>query len=124
MKIKMKIISTENLRDHIINKDNVIIIDVRELFELQYGIIPTSIHIPLSKIEFFLSNPSIFKKNYNKDLTKSKHIIFYCRTGNRSAQATQIAIRLGFKNTQNYKGSIWEWSEIDPNVKRYGAFSN
>ena len=34
--------------------------------------------------------------------------------------ATKIAISKGFTKSKNYAGSIWEWSEHDPNVKRYG----
>lgn len=103
------IISTNELKELIDNKVDFILIDVREQNELGFGMIPTAIHIPLGNLT----------NDLNK-FDKDDNIIFYCRTGSRSGGVTQFAIRLGFKNVRNYKGSIWEWSKIDPNVKRYG----
>jgi rhodanese-related sulfurtransferase len=108
----VSIISTDELKSKIDSKSDFTLIDVREKEELEYGMIPTAINIPLDKLESELLMEGRFDKN--------KEIIFNCRTGARSAMATEIAIRLGFTNAKNYKGSIWEWSEIDSNVKRYG----
>ena len=108
----MEIISTEELKELIDDEGDYVLIDVRELNELDFGVIPTSQHIPLIDL----------RKGLGK-FDKSDNIIFYCRTGSRSEGATQIAIDLGFVNAKNYKGSIWEWSLIDSNVERYGPGS-
>ena len=104
-----KIISTENLKDLIDNEGDYKLIDVREPYELIHGVIPTSKNIPLNSIKDQL-------QNFNKD----DNLIFYCRTGSRSDAATKLALENGYSNSVNYKGSIWAWSEIDNNVKRYG----
>ena len=109
MKEIKPIISTDELRKLIDNNGDYVLIDVREPSELEYGMIPSAINIPLDDIEFGIGR---FDKNDN--------LIFYCRTGGRSHQATETAKRLGFSNPRNYKGSIWEWSKIDSNVMRYG----
>ena len=107
------IITIEELNNKIKDKlSNHILIDVREKEELEFGMIPTAINVPLDEVGIALSDSGKFNKN--------SEIIFYCRTGSRSAMATETAVRLGFTNTKNFKGSIWEWSEIDSNVKRYG----
>ncbi|KAA1092958.1 hypothetical protein PGT21_019220 [Puccinia graminis f. sp. tritici] len=40
-------------------------------------------------------------------------IVFYCRSGARSARALDIARLKGFKNVRNYKGS-WSYSATGP----------
>ncbi|MEK6952450.1 MAG: rhodanese-like domain-containing protein [Nanoarchaeota archaeon] len=109
MKEIKPIISTDELRELIDNSGNYVLIDVREPSELEYGMIPSAINIPLDDIEFGIER---FDKNDN--------LIFYCRTGGRSHQAAETAKRLGFFNSRNYKGSVWEWSKIDSNVMMYG----
>ena len=115
------IISTEELKKLIDKKDKFILIDVRNKEELHNGIIPTAKNIPLPELEdAFNLNEKEFKNKYNFNKPSGKdNMIAYCRTGGRSHIATDILIKKGFK-ARNYEGSIWEWSTIDPNVKRYG----
>jgi len=89
--------------------------------ELLNGVIPSSKNIPLAEVPPSLDfSPEEFKEKYGFDkFTKEDDLIFHCRTGGRSHEATRIAIAKGF-NARNYKGSIWDWSEIDSDVKRYG----
>ena len=116
-------ISTEELKRLIDEKGNYVLIDVREPTELHYGIIPTARNIPLREIQFILSqlNESELKEKYK--FSKEDNLIFYCRTGSRSSDITETAINHGFSNARNYQGSIWEWSQIDNSVKRYGPGS-
>ena len=116
-----QIISRDELKKLIDDKGDYILIDVRNADELRFGIIPTARNIPLSSIEHSLDIPEAeFEESFGfSKLKKENNIIFYCRTGGRSQVATTIAISKGYVNARNYAGSIWEWSEIDPNVKRY-----
>jgi rhodanese-related sulfurtransferase len=99
----------------------VLLIDVREPSEVQtYGSIPTSINIPMGSAATELSlTPEAFKQKYGKIISKDKKIIFYCRSGTRSEAVVKIALEKGYFNSINYKGSALEWSDIDPNVKKY-----
>lgn len=38
-------------------------------------------------------------------------MVFFCRSGKRSATACEIANRQGYPNTRNYVGSWLEWCE-------------
>ena len=116
----MKTIFLHELQELINSKGNYILIDVREVDELAYGIIPTSICIPLSTFTDIIDlDETEFKHKYhcNKPI-KTDNIILYCRSGVRSAQAAAFLEAHGFTAT-NYKGSILEWSTIDSSVKRY-----
>src|SRR3989338_1479778 len=115
------IISRNELKKLIDLKGDYVLIDVRNTDELANGMIPSAKNIPLSKIEHaFDMDEDEFKETYGfSKFTKKDNLIFHCRTGGRSEMATQIALGKGY-NARNYAGSIWEWAEIDKNVKRYG----
>lgn len=120
-----KTIKIKELKELIAKKKDYILIDVRNPDELVNGIIPTSKNIPLDELENALEmNPEKFRESYNfSKFSKKDNLIFYCRTGGRSLIATNLAASKGY-NARNYAGSIWEWSETDPKVKRYGPEPN
>ena len=79
---------------------NVIILDVRTPQEYKEGHISNAINIPVQILGQQLDK----LKNF-----KDKKILVYCRSGHRSAIASQILDRAGFKNVYNLKGGLFEW---------------
>ncbi|WP_299238203.1 rhodanese-like domain-containing protein [Sulfurihydrogenibium sp.] len=79
---------------------NVIILDVRTPQEYQEGHISNAINIPVQ-----ILGQQLDKLNNFKD----KKILVYCRSGHRSAIASQILDKAGFKNVYNLKGGLFEW---------------
>ena len=79
---------------------NIIILDVRTPQEYQEGHISNAINIPVQILGQQLDK----LKNF-----KDKKILVYCRSGHRSAIASQILDRAGFKNVNNLKGGLFEW---------------
>jgi rhodanese-related sulfurtransferase len=78
-----------------------IVIDVRTPAEWQQGVI--------SGADLFIDyNSPAFKQQLAK-LDKSKTYIVYCRSGGRSAGASQVMIDSGFKNVINMQGGITSW---------------
>lgn len=122
MENQTSIITINELNELIESKKDYILVDVRNKDELQNGMISTANNIPLPEIEnaLDLSRGEFEEKFKFPKFEKDDNLIFYCRTGGRSEKATNIAISKGFAKSKNYAGSIWEWSEHDPNVKRYG----
>lgn len=114
-------ISMDELKALIDENGDYVLIDVREKDELSYGMIPTAHHIPLQEVPWALSTtPEVFEKKFQfPQPKKTDLVIFHCRTGGRSDAATQQAVTAGYTNAKNFAGSIWEWAEIDQNVKRY-----
>jgi len=117
----MQIISRDALKTLIDTKAEYVLIDVREKEELSYGMIPTAHHVPLHDIEeaFTLSQQAFQEKYHFSQPKKEDTVIFYCRTGGRSAMATGFVEEKGFVHAKNYAGSIYDWASIDPNVRRY-----
>ena len=92
-------------------KEDFVLLDVREPFEYQIAKIPGSRLIPLGELSKRLSELEPYKE---------KEIIAHCKMGGRSAKACELLIRSGFKNVRNVVGGISEWSnKIDPAVPKY-----
>ncbi|KAG5719342.1 Heat shock protein 67B2 [Termitomyces sp. T112] len=87
------------------------LIDVREPDEVIQGMIPSAINLPLSVLgnSLHLDPAAFFEKHGFKKPQKDQQLIFYCRSGKRSASASDVAKRNGFTNILNYKGSWLEW---------------
>ncbi|KAI5123576.1 hypothetical protein M0805_003394 [Coniferiporia weirii] len=88
------------------------IIDVREPDEVILGSIPSSVNLPLSGIaESLHLNPIAFKEKHGYEKPKrSQEIVFYCRSGKRSATASDVAKKNGYANIHNYEGSWLDWT--------------
>nr|QTJ02332.1 thiosulfate sulfurtransferase/rhodanese-like domain-containing protein [Xenograpsus testudinatus] len=90
---------------------DIALIDVRDTQELEnYGGIPGSLNIPLSKIKNALQLPEdewIREYNMEKPELHDRNLVFYARGPNASSAAVEIAHRLGFKRSRHYIGG-WE----------------
>ena len=85
-----------DIRD-IIRKSNYCIVDVREPFEFDRGHVDGAINLPLSR----------FMEGLNHIEQCDGHVLFYCRSGMRSGQATSFLQSRGFENVRN-GGSMFE----------------
>lgn len=73
------------------------IIDVRETEEVEEGMIPGAVHIPLGLIG-----------DKAKELDPSKEYILVCRSGGRSGRACQFLESQGYK-VVNMAGGMLDW---------------
>ncbi|KAJ3267439.1 hypothetical protein HK104_005891 [Borealophlyctis nickersoniae] len=97
------------------------LIDVREPAEVSdSGVIPTAHHIPVNTLLDALQLPaSEFQAKYNfAKPTRDDHVVFYCRSGRRSALAYDIAKGLGYGGVRNYSGSWLEWEKCGGPVEK------
>jgi adenylyltransferase/sulfurtransferase len=54
------------------------------------------------------------------ELPRDAHLVVYCRSGSRSAQAVAVLRMAGFENAWNLQGGILAWIDrIDPSLTRY-----
>ncbi|XP_024138722.1 thiosulfate:glutathione sulfurtransferase [Oryzias melastigma] len=106
-------VSYEELKHLLANNPNLFLVDVRNQDEWDAGHIPRAIHIQLDTVEAaFTMNSEDFRARYGVDKPPldSPNMVFYCRTGKRSAQGLCTVKRLGYVNVRNYPGSYTEWS--------------
>ena len=92
-------ISMEEAKRLMTEEVGYIIVDVRTLEEYAGGHIPNAICIP---------NESIGDEMPEKLPNKEQLILVYCRSGNRSKQASQKLTKLDYTNVKEF-GGIMDW---------------
>jgi rhodanese-related sulfurtransferase len=80
-------------------KAGVVIVDVREPYELREGYIPGAVHIPLGSLSRRL-----------KELDPSKELVIVCRSGNRSITAAHFLQQGGFTQVSSMAGGMISWT--------------
>ena len=89
----------------LINKDEISLIDVRDIRELwKEGTIENAKHIPRGMLEFWLDPDSTYYKS-NK-IQDMKKMVLFCAAGFRSALATKSLVDMGFKNVAHVDGGF------------------
>jgi rhodanese-related sulfurtransferase len=84
------------------------LIDVREPDEVIQGSIPSAVNLPLSTLnESFYLNPVAFKEKFGFEKPKrDQELVFYCRSGKRSASASDLAKKKGFTKCVSLYGLL------------------
>lgn len=114
LEIKRAMSGTQNVTPaqavQLINKEDALILDIREDNELAQGSIRGSKHYALSVLKQRLDE----LKQY-----ADKPVIAYCKLGNRSNEACNILRQNNFTNVVSLKGGIEAWkTENLPVVKK------
>lgn len=92
-------ISAQEAKKMMDSTDTYTLIDVRTKEEYEQGHIPGAILVPNETIDTEMP----------KELTDTKAtILVYCRSGNRSAQASEKLAKMGYENVYDF-GGINEW---------------
>ncbi|HET7453853.1 MAG TPA: rhodanese-like domain-containing protein, partial [Thermoanaerobaculia bacterium] len=86
-----------------------VLLDVREPRETSIAVLPGAVEIPLGHLPRELHR-----------LAPDTEIVVYCKTGARSARATEFLREAGFERVRNLEGGIDRWArEVDPSLPRY-----
>lgn len=88
-----------------INREDAVVLDVREENEYQEGHIINAVHVPLSQLDDKLGE---LEKKY-----KNKPVIAACRSGHRSGQACSKLKKAGIENTHNLSGGVMAWKSAN-----------
>lgn len=86
-------ISVEDL--HAAVAGGAVLVDVREAFEIAQGALPYKHHIPLGALQGRM-----------RELSPDDDLIIYCRSGARSASATQFLLSHGYPRVRNLIGGM------------------
>jgi adenylyltransferase/sulfurtransferase len=89
--------------------ENLLVIDVREEWELQLARIPDVVHVPMNQLPARLG-----------EFSRDAETIVMCHAGGRSLRVAHYLANQGFTNVANLTGGISAWSqEIDATVPQY-----
>ena len=86
----------------LLNREDAVVIDVRESGEWTTGHIANARHVALSQIDKQLGDLEKFK---------SRPVIVCCASGNRSSSACSKLRKAGFEKVFNLSGGIGAWKE-------------
>ena len=93
--------------EELYQRNDVVILDVREDSEYNAGHIPGATLVPLGQIP-----------NRLDEIPKDKTVIAVCRSGNRSSQATNFLRQQGFDNVHNMTGGMNAWSQAGYEIEK------
>lgn len=92
-----------------INRQDAVVVDVREDAEYAKGHVMGARHIPLSQLGTRAGELQKFK---------SKPLIAYCESGTRSAQAVSVLRKQGFEQVFNLTGGFAAWQQAGLPVEK------
>ena len=99
-------ISMQEAMDMMEKEKNYIILDVRTVAEYESGHIPGAICVP---------NETIGTEKIPELPDKDQLILVYCRSGNRSKQASEKLVKLGYTNIVEFGGiNSWPGEIVKP----------
>lgn len=102
-------ITPEELAVELASPDPPFLVDVREPEEWKIVRLPAAHLIPRLELPDRLG-----------EITQAHRVVVYCKTGRRSAQATQLLTGLGFQNVRNLTGGIDAYTKrVDPTLPWY-----
>jgi phage shock protein E len=88
-------ISAEDAKKKLANNEVDIVLDVRTNMEYNLGHYPNAKHIPITLLE---------QRAPNELPDRTARILIYCNTGQRSRKASEILLKLGYKNVNYIAG--------------------
>ena len=86
----------------LINRQNALILDLRESSEYAAGRVPNALHIPLSQLDARARELAKFV---------GRPVIAYCDRGLRSRRAVSVLSKLGFSEVFTLDGGLRAWSD-------------
>jgi rhodanese-related sulfurtransferase len=89
------------------DRDDVLVLDVREQWEYDAGHIPGVTLLPMGEIPGRMS-----------EIPTDQTVILTCRSGNRSGQVADFLRQQGYENVHNMSGGILEWESAGLDVER------
>jgi len=92
-----------------INRQDAVMVDVREDAEYAKGHVMDARHIPLSQLSARVGELQKFK---------SKPLIAYCESGTRSGQAVSVLRKQGFEQVFNLTGGFAAWQQAGLPVEK------
>ncbi len=102
-------VTPESLHDRMAKEDPPLLVDVREDWEVGFGMLPGAVHIPLGSI------PARWK-----EIPPDRDVVVYCHGGMRSWQAMQFLRSRGLSRVASLEGGTEAWStRVDPSLPRY-----
>jgi rhodanese-related sulfurtransferase len=87
--------------------ERIVLLDCRDLPEVNLGRIPNAVHVSRGNIE----------TRIEAIIPRDAHVIIYCASGNRSALVADTMQQMGYDNVASMAGGINRWAEIGGDIE-------
>jgi rhodanese-related sulfurtransferase len=87
--------------------DAMVVLDVRDLPEVNLGKIPGAIHISRGRLE----------QNIEAAVPRDANVVIYCANGNRSALAAVTLRDMGYEHVSSMSAGINGWTSIGGDIE-------
>lgn len=102
-------IGPEALKARLDRREPLVLVDVRDDWEVRLCALDNAVHIPMPEVEFRTA-----------ELDPGDEIVVYCHQGVRSAAVAEYLRSLGFGKVWNLAGGLDRWArQVDPAMRRY-----
>jgi len=93
----------------LINREDAIVIDIRDPAEYAQGHVPNARHIPAGELA---------RRSSELEKWKNQPLILCCATGARSNAALETLRKAGFDKLYNLRGGMMEWQKAGQPISR------
>lgn len=100
-------VSPEQVIDMQQRGDRLVLLDCRDLPEVNLGRIPDAVHISRGNIE----------TRVEAIIPRDVQVVIYCASGNRSALVADTMQQMGYTNVASMAGGINQWAEIGGDIE-------
>jgi len=87
--------------------EKVVLVDIREIQEVNAAKIPDSVHVPRSHLE----------SRVEAQVRRDANVVLYCASGNRSVFASDTLQTMGYSTVASMSGGIRGWADAGGEVE-------
>lgn len=89
--------------------EDLVLLDVREPWELAIASVPGALHVPMAEVPGRLA-----------EIDRGREVVVLCRSGGRSSQVARFLEAQGYASVANLTGGILAWGrDVDPSLPSY-----
>ena len=87
--------------------ESVVLVDIREIQEVNAAKIPGSVHVPRSHLE----------SRIEAQVARDANVVLYCSSGSRSVLSTDTLQSMGYSTVASMAGGIRAWADAGGEVE-------
>lgn len=106
-KARIKEVSPRAVMERQQRGEQFVLLDVRDLQEVNLGKIPGALHISRGNLE----------TKVEAQIPRDAHVVIYCASGNRSAFAAETLEHMGYGDVASMAGGIRAWIDAGGEVE-------
>jgi len=92
-----------------INREDAVIVDVRDIGEFEKGHLPNARNLPLGDLD---------RRSAELDKYRTRPLLIYCADGSRTAKAIAALKKAGFDKLFSLRGGLYEWEKAGQPITR------